>query len=312
MLTRWKKRAKTASPDNPPEQNRPVRQTCPGTDAAFPPRFTVSASLLSDGGCHREVNEDCWYYEQPADAELLARKGVLALVADGMGGHAAGDVASRMAATVISLAYYGSRRPPHDALWEAFLKANRAIYQAARKNSRMNGMGTTCTALVIHEGAAYAAQVGDSRLYLVRDGQIYLMSEDHSAVMEMVRRGVMTLEDARHHADKNVILRALGTQPEVNVSIWRSSFPVRDQDCFVLCSDGLYDLVTDEEIRATVSEAEPAAACAQLIALARERGGYDNITAGVVRLRLKGSEEESDLTPLRTTRESEPVRTSVR
>ena len=116
--------------------------------------------------------------------------------------------------------------------------------------------------------------------------EIYLMSEDHSAVMEMVRRGKLSLADARQHEDKNIILRALGPQPTVQVSTWNSPFPVRDGDQFVLCSDGLYDLVSDEELCQIVTHYEPTAATECLISLARKRGGHDNITAGVIRFTL--------------------------
>src|SRR6185436_2248697 len=119
-----------------------------------------------------------------------------------------------------------------------------------------------------------------SRLYLLRGGEIYLMSEDHSAVMDLVRRGVLNRAAARHHADRNVLLRSRGTRPEVAVTRWEKPFPVRACDAFVLCSDGLYDLVEDAEIKNAASAAEPQAACAALIALAKERGGHDNITVG--------------------------------
>ena len=168
-------------------------------------------------------------------------------------------------------------------------------------------MGTTCTALAIGAGAAYSAQVGDSRLYLVRGGEIFLMSEDHSAVMEMVRQGRMTIESARRHTDKNIILRALGTQPEVNVATWNTAFPVREGDHFVLCSDGLYDLVTDGEIKQTVLHHVPHAACESLVALAKERGGYDNITIGIVRLSLAAEADKSETRELPVTREFAPV-----
>jgi PPM family protein phosphatase len=255
------------------------------TDKANSPAsgFTLTASFLSDIGCHRELNEDSWLFEQPRDESLLREKGVLALVADGMGGHAAGDVASKLAATVISTKYYGSRATPQSALAAALHAANRAIYQAAQKQPHLRGMGTTCVALVLWQDVALCATVGDSRLYLVRDEHIYLMSEDHSAVMELVRRGELSLAEARRHTDKNIILRALGPQPDVEVSLWQTPFPIRDGDQFVLCSDGLYDLVRDEEIQQTVSTCTPAESCEQLIALANQRGGHDNITAGVIR-----------------------------
>jgi protein phosphatase len=247
--------------------------------------FAVTASFRSDIGRHRDVNEDCWLLEQPRDEAVRKQKGILALVADGMGGHAAGDVASKLAASVIRAKYYDSTAPPAQALEEALHAANRALYQMANKQSQLRGMGTTCTALVLWNDVALSAQVGDSRLYLVRERQIYLMSEDHSAVMEMVRRGAMSLADARQHEDKNIILRALGPQPVVQVSTWQTPFPLRDGDQFVLCSDGLYDLVRDDEIQQIVSQCTPSEACEQLIACANERGGHDNITVSVIQVK---------------------------
>ncbi|MBS1812636.1 MAG: Stp1/IreP family PP2C-type Ser/Thr phosphatase [Acidobacteria bacterium] len=251
--------------------------------------FTINASFRSDIGRRREVNEDCWLLEQPREESVLQQKGILALVADGMGGHAAGDVASKLAASFIRAKYYDSPSPPAQALEEALHSANLALYQMASKQSHLRGMGTTCTALVLWNDVALSAQVGDSRLYLIRNDEIYLMSEDHSAVMEMVRRGAMSLADARQHEDKNIILRALGPQPTVQVSTWNMPFPLRDGDQFVLCSDGLYDLVRDVEIQQIVGTSTPSEACEQLIAVANERGGHDNITVGIVMLGAQAS-----------------------
>jgi protein phosphatase len=111
------------------------------------------------------------------------------------------------------------------------------------------------------------------------------MTEDHSEVMEMVKRGLLTLDEARHHSDKNVILRALGSHPEVQVTLWEEPFPLREGDLFLMCSDGLYDLVEDEEIKETVTSVEPHTACEKLIALAKAGGGYDNITVSVISIR---------------------------
>jgi PPM family protein phosphatase len=248
--------------------------------------YETIASLKTDVGCHREVNEDCIRFIQPGNPDGATKKGSLALVADGMGGHSAGEVASNMAVSVISRVYYEDAENPHSALKNAFLQANREIYEASLKDESLRGMGTTCTALVLNEGVAFAAHVGDSRLYLVRDGQIYAMTEDHSEVMDMVKHGLISLEEARHHPDKNVILRALGSHADVEVSTWDEPFPVREADRFLLCSDGLYDLVEDEEIKQTILGGEPLAACESLVALARERGGYDNISVGIVSLAL--------------------------
>ena len=297
MFNRWKKSTSEES-DNVASQG--------GTQAPAPTeppgRYEVQASLLTDVGCHREVNEDCGRFIQPGDSELLERKGLLLIVADGMGGHSAGEVASNLAVNWISRAYYDDPREPQAALNGAFQEANRSIFETAQGDENLRGMGTTCTALVLQNGSAIAAHVGDSRLYLVRNQAIYLMTEDHSAVMEMVKRGLISLEAARHHPDKNIILRALGSQPEVEVSTWEQPFPVREGDAFLLCSDGLYDLVEDDEIRQTVLSSSPHSACEKLIAMAKDRGGHDNITVGIVSLRPVGNESNREL---RETREVE-------
>jgi serine/threonine protein phosphatase PrpC len=250
--------------------------------------FSIQACFLSDAGCLRATNQDCGRLVEPADEELLKTKGHLAIVADGLGGHAGGETASRLAVETISRVYYELTDEwpddPHAGLQQAFLAANQVIHQTARRELQLYGMGTTCTALALCGRRAYCAHVGDSRLYLLRDDEIYLMSEDHSAVMDLVRRGMLKREAARQHADRNVLLRALGTKPDVTVTSWQKPFPVRANDVFVLCSDGLYDLVEDAEIKSAALAAAPQAACETLIALAKERGGHDNITVGVVRL----------------------------
>ena len=267
-----------------------------------PGKFDAVVSMSSDVGCVRELNEDSGTYVQPDDPELLRSKGLLIVVADGMGGHSAGEVASRLAVDVVTRAYYEDGGDARSALEKAFHEANREIHKAAENDASKNGMGTTCTALVLQDGTAISAHVGDSRLYLVREGSIYLMTEDHSAVMEMVKAGLITLEQARHHPEKNVILRAMGSHPEVEVTTWQEPFPVRAGDRFLLCSDGLYDLVEDEEIKRIVMLSAPQTACESLIALAKERGGHDNITVGIVSLKPEG---EADPRPVPETRQAE-------
>jgi serine/threonine protein phosphatase PrpC len=264
--------------------------------------YEVVASLLSDVGCQREINEDNGRYITPSDPELLANKGMLFVVADGMGGHSGGEIASRLAVDVITRTYYQETTDVQASLKKAILKANSAIFDEAYKNRTLYGMGTTCTAFVLKEGFAFAAHVGDSRLYLLRDNEIYLMTEDHSAVMQMVRRGLLNLEQARHHPDKNVILRALGSHATVDITTWNHPLPARVGDQFLLCSDGLYDLVEDKEIQNILIENQPHTACGKLIALAKERGGHDNITVGVIALEPKTEDENK---PIRETREAE-------
>jgi protein phosphatase len=257
--------------------------------------YGVNGAVRSDIGCCRQVNEDRGFLRVPK----TERQDTILIVADGMGGHAAGEIASQLAIENISSVCAENQSDVAQGLTTAFHQANRAIQQAAKDDPRRQGMGTTCTALVLREGLAYSAHVGDSRIYLVREGGIYLMSEDHSAVMEMVRRGLMTLATARHHEDKNVILRALGTQPKVEVSVWDKPFPVQAGDAFILCSDGLYDLVEDEEIKDAVLKLEVNQACEHLISLALERGGHDNVTVGVLQVQARELVTVQTLRPTR-------------
>lgn len=284
-----------------------VKQTRSG-QATAQPNYELLASIQTDKGCVREANEDAGRYIKPNDPKLLASKGTLMIVADGMGGHASGEVASGMAVELISRLYYEAHGEAQVALKRAVEEANRLLYEASQQDERLQGMGTTCTALVLRQGIALVTHVGDSRLYLFRGGQLYLMTEDHSAVMEMVKQGLLTLAEARHHEDKNVILRALGTAPTVETATWEQPLPVQHGDRFLLCSDGLYDLVEDNEIgQALTATAEPHEACVQLIALAKQRGGHDNITVGIVSIQLP-AESMVDAQNLRATREVEVVR----
>jgi protein phosphatase len=304
MFKFWK-RSKNKSRDNSGQEMPQNAGESPEPEhEPVPIKFDVSASLQTDVGCVREINEDCIRFVQPADPGVVATKGLLFLVADGMGGHSGGEVASSMAIDVISREYYSQSGNPQSALKKAFNQASRQVFEVSEKDAGLKGMGTTCTALVLRNGSALAAHVGDSRLYLVRGGQIYLMTEDHSEVMEMVKRGLITLEEARHHPDKNVILRAIGSHAEVEVSVWDEPLPVREGDRFLLCSDGLYDLVEDDEIRQRIEKAEPQAACESLIALAKERGGHDNISVGIVTLLPIAVPETREVRP---TREMEAV-----
>jgi protein phosphatase len=265
--------------------------------------YEVVASVQTDQGCVREINEDSGQFVKPNDPALLMSKGVLLIVADGMGGHSAGEVASRMAVEHISRLYHEKKGEAQDALRQAVEEANRRIHAASLEDEDKHGMGTTCTALAILNGQAFAAHVGDSRLYMLRDRKIYLLTEDHSAVMEMVKLGVITMDEARNHEDKNVILRALGTNPEVEVTMLKP-FSVRVGDQYLLCSDGLYDLVPDQEIESVLGSAEDIhAAGEQLIALAKSRGGHDNITVGIVGIVPAGKKTAAEAEDISATRE---------
>lgn len=285
------------------ETRSPQPQGCDEQETgAEPIHYAVVASLLSDVGCQRQVNEDNGRYVTPADPDLLSKKGMLFVVADGMGGHSGGEVASRLAVDVITRTYYQETADVQTSLKTAILEANSAIFDEAFKNRALYGMGTTCTAFVLKEGFAFAAHVGDSRLYLLRNNEIYLMTEDHSAVMQMVKRGLLNLQQARNHPDKNIILRALGSHATVDIATWTHPLPARIGDQFLLCSDGLYDLVEDREMQEILLANQPHTACGKLIALAKERGGHDNITVGIISLE---AESEGGDKAIRETREAE-------
>jgi protein phosphatase len=271
------------------------------------PAFEIDASVQTDKGCVREINEDSGRFTRPSDAPQLDERGMLLIVADGMGGHSAGEVASQMAVEVISQLYYETKGEPAAALKQSVEEANRRINSAAAADEARHGMGTTCTALALRGEMAFAAHVGDSRLYMLRGEQFYQLTEDHSAVTEMVKLGIISKEEARTHEDKNIILRALGTTPEVEVSMLEP-FKAHAGDYYLLCSDGLYDLVRDEEIASILSESEDIhAAGERMIALAKERGGHDNITVGIINIRQAGA-REAGAENMRATRE---VRASV-
>ncbi|MBO0722674.1 MAG: serine/threonine-protein phosphatase [Blastocatellia bacterium] len=263
--------------------------------------YQVTGAFITDVGCHRKNNEDCSLLIIPEDS---TGKGALAIVADGMGGHAAGETASNMAVSIISRVYYADSADPNSSLARAFEEANRSIHELGLADPAYSNMGTTCTALSLTDGKAYYAHIGDTRLYLIRNGAAYLLSEDHSYVMEMVRQGILKAEEAANHPNRNVLLNSMGIKPEINTSLWGRPMPIRCGDRFLLCSDGLYELVSDSEIVEGSTGADLSAACAGLVSLAKERGGYDNIT--VVLLEIAPKDRES--VRIKVTREGEAMR----
>ena len=229
----------------------------------------------TDKGLVRKENEDAFCIEK--DLGLLA-------IADGMGGHASGEVASRMAIEILreSLRKEGEVLP--DRLNSGVKLANRTIYEAAQSQSQLNGMGTTLTALQLNGNRLSIAHVGDSRAYLIRGGVIEQITDDHTIVSEQVARGIMTREEAARSEMRNILSRALGIAPEVDVDL--EELTVSEDDKLVLCSDGLSELVSEDEILLEVqSDNRPEVICNELVNLANQRGGADNITVIVAHLR---------------------------
>ena len=243
---------------------------------------TITAAGTSHRGRVRSENQDS-YGQFPVETQPPPLpKGRLFVVADGMGGHKAGREASELAVQTLAEAYYAD--PAADAatsLQNAFETANRRIYEQSLSSSMYTGMGTTCTALVLTNGRGVIGHIGDSRIYRVTRRKILQLTEDHSRVADLVRRAVITKDQARNHPERSQLYRALGTRDSVDVDILPSvRFP---SDCYcVLCTDGLFNHVSEDEMQSIVLARSPEDACRALVDLANERGGHDNITVQVI------------------------------
>jgi serine/threonine protein phosphatase PrpC len=245
----------------------------------------IEVAGLSDVGCQRENNEDFYLYWEPAAEDEFRLKGRLAVVADGMGGYEGGQEASRIAVETVREVYESTvSEDPRAVLVEAFLEAHERIQNYAIQNSELAGMGTTCTALVIRERELHFAHVGDSRLYLIRGSQISRLTRDHSYVGRLVESGIVRAEDAEKHPQRHILTAALGAGSEIVVDGAEQNVSLRESDQVMLCTDGLWGVVTEEELQAAASTNAPAECCAALVKLARERGGPDNITVQVLRV----------------------------
>lgn len=244
----------------------------------------VEACLCSDVGKKREKNEDSCILTAPDDPEALRERGLLFAVADGMGGASAGEYASRMALNMLSSAYYsGPRLPIPAALRSAIEAANGKVFEEAELNPAFHGMGTTVSAVVLHGDNAYIAQVGDSRVYLLRErAGIHQLTKDHSLVAEQVRNGLITEDEARRHQLRNLITRAVGIKEQVKVDLF--TLKLKPNDTLLLCSDGLCNMVADDEIARTLTVGELLANTRSLIQQANDAGGTDNITAVALRV----------------------------
>ena len=240
--------------------------------------LNIEAAAITHVGKVRTHNEDSISFVRPSDRAALATHGVLALVADGMGGHNAGERASSLAAETITRAYFDSVAAPREALLDALAKANEEIHRAARADRRCKGMGTTCVAVAVCDDRAWWAWAGDSRLYLVRGGAAYMLTKDHTIVQDMVRRGWMTREEAAAHRDRNVLERALGTRDAIELGSSETGLKLLDGDRLLLCSDGLHDLVSDAEIGAVAGTSTISASAQALLDSALDRGAPDNVS----------------------------------
>jgi serine/threonine protein phosphatase PrpC len=249
-------------------------------------QFSLNVAQLTDIGRKRESNEDNMISIVPDDTQVMTRKGALFVVADGLGGHTKGEVASEMTVRLVREAYYQDENDDIAAsLRHAVEHANALIYQANQAQTeppdKDHMMGSTCVAAVLQGDTVYVANVGDSRAYIVRAGQVKQVSQDHTPEAEQVRAGLLTEEQARAQSG-NKITRCMGINPDVEVDVFTEL--VQQSDTLVLCTDGLSKTISDEEIGKIVQQFEPQESVQRLIELANEQGGPDNITAVVARV----------------------------
>ena len=250
-------------------------------------------STATHVGLVRSTNQDSYYCNAAAG---------IWVVADGMGGHYGGERASAAIVERISnIAGHRGFVERLSAVRAAITDANQDIFDQAQAEGRQ--MGSTVIALVMGEGRYAILWVGDSRAYLCRSGASQQLSDDHSAVRELVRNGQLTQAEARNSPMRNIILRALGLKPNIEPLIWNAGLPLQDGDILVMCSDGLTDGVDDDAIAATVSRLPPGDACRALIDAAMQAGGHDNISVGVFAVRGRPIQEQD----MDATRRIDPV-----
>ncbi len=229
---------------------------------------------VSDIGKRRKLNQDYVYTsEQPVGPVPN-----LFIVADGMGGHNAGDLASRLAVSTIVEVIAASQEKELEDMFEAAIElANRKVYDHACRNPELEGMGTTVVAATCSDGMLFVANVGDSRLYVVGRHGMKQVTRDHSWVEEMVRRGGLGKEEARNHPDRNIITRAVGAEEKVKPDFFRVE--LKEGDMVLMCTDGLTNMLEDEEIRMALDGARDLVEQAEtLVRRANENGGRDNIS----------------------------------
>ena len=245
---------------------------------------TIQYASRSDIGLRRKNNQDAFVIETCANRTEFEKHGHLLVVADGMGGHAVGELASKIAVDTLPLTFFKSREEDlGDALKHAVAVANSTINERGRQNPEFDRMGTTCSALLLSPRGAIIGHVGDSRVYRIRNGRIDQLTFDHSLQWELIRQGRMPADEVFLHEPRHVITRSLGPEPEVQIDI-EGPYVILPGDTYVLCSDGLTNHVNDEEIGMVAGELPPGEACRLLVNLSNLRGGSDNVTVLIARV----------------------------
>jgi protein phosphatase len=245
-------------------------------------RTQVQFGCKTDMGRVRENNEDKHEFFVPVDDQELANKGRIFVVCDGMGGAEAGQLASELSCKTFIDVYRSHLGDSEAAIRGAIMAANRYTHEVQLMDRKKQGMGTTLSALILVQDKAFIGQVGDSRVYRVRDGQVEQLTTDHTWVEETVKAGVMTREEAEASRYRHVITRAIGPEAEVEPDVF--SHEVQAGDTFLICSDGVTNHVSDAEIGRILGENSPSEAAWKVVGAALVGGGTDNATCIVVRV----------------------------
>ena len=249
------------------------------------PKPGIETASLTDVGLQRADNEDSLLYWEPDSDQEFRRKGRLAIVADGMGGYEGGQEASRIAVETVRHLYDRDfAGDPQPALLNAFLAAHNTIQRFAFEHPQFHGMGTTCTALAIVDRKLYFAHVGDSRLYLVRGESISRLTRDHSYVGRLVENGIVRSEDAESHPQRHILTAALGSGQEIFPQVSEQPVTHEENDVLILCTDGLWGVVGDQDLARAARTQPLSDACMKLVRMALERGGPDNVTVQLLRV----------------------------
>jgi len=243
----------------------------------------LAVASATDVGLKRAHNEDRvahWIPQNTADRE----RGTILVIADGMGGSRGGEVASQLAVETVLSAYREGNGPDLlDDLRDSVIAANRVVHEHSLADVHLRGMGTTCTVAVVSDRDVLIAHVGDSRAYLLKDGRARQITRDHSLVAQLVESRQITPEEAREDPRRNVVTRSVGVADSVLVDAERLESALDDGVTLMVCTDGLHGLVADDELARIGSGSDLDRACRELVALARERGGHDNITLVLAR-----------------------------
>jgi len=259
-------------------------------------KYKSTAIALTDVGEIRKINEDSIVFVQPHNKSVLSEKGCLAIVCDGMGGHKSGEVASQIAVDKVSKYYYSSKTDIKESIKEAIIQAHKDIRKIALRNSKHSNMGTTCTAAIIRDQSIYIGHAGDSRAYLINENKIKQLTKDHTYVQHLYDKGLISEEEMLRHPDRNIVTMVLGTQSEFKPEVHSYENVFCNDETLMICSDGLYEYIKDNEIKNILTKNEIATAAEMLVDTAKKRGGHDNISVIIVTNKRRDENEKIQTT----------------